>query len=175
MSKILFHVAFPVTDLDATKKFYVDGLGCTLGRESSSAVILGLAGHQCHKRLKSASTGSARTGQPESPNTLRWRRSIRTLEVALAEHTHNVNVRASATKYHAVITGSEPIQRVFEPLELLDTFSVRDWITSQSAAIGENLLGLFRGDHLQVFLRFLGEKDLVGHADLAFSFLRRRA
>ena len=57
MVRILFHLAFPVTDLEATKKFYVDGLGCTLGRESSSAVILGLAGHQCHKRLKSASTG----------------------------------------------------------------------------------------------------------------------
>ena len=46
MSKTLFHLAFPVIDLDATKKFYVDGLGCTLGRESESAVILGLAGHQ---------------------------------------------------------------------------------------------------------------------------------
>ena len=46
MSNILFHLAFPVTDLEATKKFYVDGLGCTLGRESKSAVILGLAGHQ---------------------------------------------------------------------------------------------------------------------------------
>ena len=46
MSKTLFHLAFPVTDLDATKKFYVDGLGCTLGRESDSAAILGLAGHQ---------------------------------------------------------------------------------------------------------------------------------
>ena len=117
----------------------------------------------------------SKNGQTESSNTLRWRRSIRTLEVALAEHTHNVNVRACATEYHAVITSSEPIQRVFEPSELLDTFSVRDWITSQSAAIGENLLGLFRGDCIQVVLRFLGEKDLVGHADLAFSFLRRRA
>ena len=46
MSKTLFHLAFPVTDLAATKKFYVDGLGCTIGRESESAVILGLAGHQ---------------------------------------------------------------------------------------------------------------------------------
>ena len=46
MSKTLFHLAFPVTDLDATKKFYVDGLGCALGRESDSAVILGLAGNQ---------------------------------------------------------------------------------------------------------------------------------
>ena len=46
MTKALFHLAFPVTDLDATKKFYVDGLGCTLGRETDSAIILGLAGHQ---------------------------------------------------------------------------------------------------------------------------------
>jgi hypothetical protein len=46
MSRILYHLAFPVTDLVATRKFYVDGLGCTLGRESDSAVILGLAGHQ---------------------------------------------------------------------------------------------------------------------------------
>lgn len=46
MNKSIFHLAFPVTDLAATKKFYVDGLGCTLGRESDSALILGLAGHQ---------------------------------------------------------------------------------------------------------------------------------
>lgn len=46
MNKALFHLAFPMTDLEATKKFYVEGLGCTLGREADSAVILGLAGHQ---------------------------------------------------------------------------------------------------------------------------------
>jgi extradiol dioxygenase family protein len=46
MGEVVFHIAFPVNDLKATKRFYVDGLGCTLGRESDSAVILGLAGHQ---------------------------------------------------------------------------------------------------------------------------------
>ncbi len=46
MNRALFHLAFPVTDLAATKKFYVDGLGCSLGRETVSAVILGLADHQ---------------------------------------------------------------------------------------------------------------------------------
>jgi extradiol dioxygenase family protein len=46
MSRALFHLAFPVTDLAAAKTFYVDGLGCTLGRETDSAVILGLAGNQ---------------------------------------------------------------------------------------------------------------------------------
>ncbi|ULA60817.1 MAG: Glyoxalase [Nitrospira sp.] len=42
----LFHLAFPVHDLAAAKQFYVEGLGCVLGRESSTAVTLGLAGHQ---------------------------------------------------------------------------------------------------------------------------------
>ncbi|MCE3224399.1 MAG: putative Glyoxalase [Nitrospira sp.] len=42
----LFHLAFPVRDLAAAKHFYVQGLGCVLGRESSKAVTFGLAGHQ---------------------------------------------------------------------------------------------------------------------------------
>ncbi len=46
MSGTLFHLAFPIHDLDAAKRFYVEGLGCALGRESSLAVTFGLAGHQ---------------------------------------------------------------------------------------------------------------------------------
>ncbi len=46
MSDILFHLAFPTHDIDAAKRFYIDGLGCTLGRESKRAVTFGLAGHQ---------------------------------------------------------------------------------------------------------------------------------
>jgi extradiol dioxygenase family protein len=51
MDKILFHLAFPVNDLEATKRFYVDGLGCRLGRESTSAVTLELRGHQLVAQL----------------------------------------------------------------------------------------------------------------------------
>lgn len=46
MEGVIFHLAFPVTDLEEAKRFYVDGLGCTLGRESDRAITLGLAGHQ---------------------------------------------------------------------------------------------------------------------------------
>jgi len=46
MNKIIFHLAFPASDLQETKRFYVEGLGCSLGRESASAVTLELAGHQ---------------------------------------------------------------------------------------------------------------------------------
>ena len=38
MIDILFHLAFPTHDVDAAKRFYLDGLGCTLGRESRQAV-----------------------------------------------------------------------------------------------------------------------------------------
>jgi extradiol dioxygenase family protein len=46
MNNSLFHLAFPVHDLKETLRFYVDGLGCTVGRKSKQAVTLGLAGHQ---------------------------------------------------------------------------------------------------------------------------------
>lgn len=46
MSGIIFHLAFPIHDIESAKRFYVDGLGCTLGRESAQAVTFGLAGHQ---------------------------------------------------------------------------------------------------------------------------------
>lgn len=46
MSAVLFHLAFPIHDLAAAKRFYVEGLGCTVGRESTGAITLGLAGHQ---------------------------------------------------------------------------------------------------------------------------------
>lgn len=46
MSGILFHLAFPIHDIEVAKRFYVDGLGCSLGRESSRAVTFGLGDHQ---------------------------------------------------------------------------------------------------------------------------------
>ena len=46
MSRSVFHLAFPIHDFEATLRFYVDGLGCTVGRRSQQALTLGLAGHQ---------------------------------------------------------------------------------------------------------------------------------
>ncbi len=42
----LFHLAFPIHNIEATLRFYVDGLGCTVGRRTKHAVTLGLAGQQ---------------------------------------------------------------------------------------------------------------------------------
>lgn len=46
MNPVLFHLAFPVTDIAQTKEFYVKGLGCQVGRETPCALILNLYGHQ---------------------------------------------------------------------------------------------------------------------------------
>lgn len=42
----IFHLSFPVENIADTKKFYVEGLGCTAGREGPSSLILNLQGHQ---------------------------------------------------------------------------------------------------------------------------------
>lgn len=59
MSQALFHLTFPVYDLEQAKRFYVDGLGCTLGRESPTAMTLGLGGHQLVAHL------AAQTPEPQ--------------------------------------------------------------------------------------------------------------
>lgn len=46
MNPVLFHLAFPVSDIEQAKVYYGSGLGCEIGRESRHAVILNLYGHQ---------------------------------------------------------------------------------------------------------------------------------
>lgn len=41
-----FHLALPVTDLDETRRFYTDTLGCSTGRTASRWVDLDFFGHQ---------------------------------------------------------------------------------------------------------------------------------
>lgn len=57
MEGVIFHLAFPVSDLEEAKRFYVDGLGCALGRESSRAITLELAGHQLVGHFAPAAEG----------------------------------------------------------------------------------------------------------------------
>ncbi len=42
----IFHLAFPIANISQAKDFYVQGLGCILGRETKNSIILGLYGHQ---------------------------------------------------------------------------------------------------------------------------------
>jgi len=64
MGQVLFHLAFPVTDLEEAKRFYVDGLGCSLGRMSNSAITLNLNGNQLVGHLTRAQSESPKSIYP---------------------------------------------------------------------------------------------------------------
>ena len=48
-----FHLAFPVTDLQLARQFYVEVLGCRVGRESTGWIDFDFFGHQITAHLSS--------------------------------------------------------------------------------------------------------------------------
>lgn len=46
-----FHLAFPVDDLEAARAFYVDVLGCRVGREAARWIDFDFFGHQISAHL----------------------------------------------------------------------------------------------------------------------------
>ena len=46
MAPPLFHLSIPAADLEVTRRWYVEALGCAVGRCSDQALILDLGGHQ---------------------------------------------------------------------------------------------------------------------------------
>lgn len=55
--KNLFHLAFPVNDLDAAREFYGGLLGCEEGRSSERWIDFNLYGHQIVAHLAEGSNG----------------------------------------------------------------------------------------------------------------------
>jgi len=51
-----FHLAFPVTDLQAIRRFYVDLLGCRVGRESDTWIDFDFFDHQITGHLSPPET-----------------------------------------------------------------------------------------------------------------------
>ena len=47
-----FHLAFPVSDLQATRAFYVDVLGCRVGRSAERWIDFDFYGHQISAHLR---------------------------------------------------------------------------------------------------------------------------
>ena len=46
-----FHLAFPVSDIEATRRFFVELLGCKVGREASRWIDFDFFGHQLSAHL----------------------------------------------------------------------------------------------------------------------------
>ncbi|MEM8961248.1 MAG: VOC family protein [Acidobacteriota bacterium] len=67
MSLTPFHLAFPVSDLDATRRFYTEVLGCREGRSAERWVDFDFHGHQISAHLRAGGMvagGGAAGGGP---------------------------------------------------------------------------------------------------------------
>ena len=65
----LFHLAFNVTDLEETRAFYGDMLGCTEGRSTETWVDFDFFGHQlsCHLGTPFTSAPTGKVGDHDVP------------------------------------------------------------------------------------------------------------
>jgi hypothetical protein len=62
----LFHLAFPVHDLDAAREFYGGVLGCEEGRSSESWIDFNLYGHQIVTHLAADAAGVKSTNHVDA-------------------------------------------------------------------------------------------------------------
>ena len=56
-----FHLAFPVLDIEDTRQFFVDVLGCTVGREAEKWIDFEFFGHQISAHVKPEECAAAAT------------------------------------------------------------------------------------------------------------------
>ena len=54
-----FHLAFPINDLEETRAFYTQLLGCKVGREAEKWIDFDFHGHQISAHVKPEETGLA--------------------------------------------------------------------------------------------------------------------
>jgi extradiol dioxygenase family protein len=62
-----FHLAVPVDDLEAARRFYVGLLGCGVGREDSTWIDFDLYGHQLVAHLDETRSGDTRPPRASNP------------------------------------------------------------------------------------------------------------
>lgn len=64
----LFHLAFPVKDLEETRRFYTEILGCGTGRSSEQWIDFNFFGHQVVAHLKPEEAGFASSNSVDGDN-----------------------------------------------------------------------------------------------------------
>lgn len=63
-----FHLAFPVKDLDATRTFYSELLGCAVGRSADSWIDFNFYGHQISAHLVPENINDRRSSPVDGKN-----------------------------------------------------------------------------------------------------------
>ncbi len=135
----LFHLAFPVSDLEATERWYVQGLGCRRGRRSAEALVLELGGHQLVAHLERALPPAQKGIYPRHFG----------LVFATAQELNALERRALEQRLRQ---GGEPRWRFpGTPLEHRSVFLIDpsgNWLEFKHYVNPEAITGL--GDHQQV-------------------------
>ncbi len=63
-----FHLAFPVTNIETTKKFYTEILGCSVGRSAEKWIDFNFFGHQISAHLKPEECQTALANEVDGKN-----------------------------------------------------------------------------------------------------------
>jgi extradiol dioxygenase family protein len=63
-----FHLAFPVVDLEETRKFYTELLGCKIGRTDTKWIDFDFFGHQLSAHLKPEECNTALRNEVDGKN-----------------------------------------------------------------------------------------------------------
>jgi uncharacterized protein len=58
-----FHLAFPVSDIEATRKFFTEVIGCKVGRSAEKWIDFDFFGHQISAHLKPDEVAQAKTNE----------------------------------------------------------------------------------------------------------------
>lgn len=68
MTTPAFHLAFPVLEIESTRRFYVDVLGCKVGRSAERWIDFDFAGHQLSAHLIEDAQGAVGTNAVDGDN-----------------------------------------------------------------------------------------------------------
>ncbi|MEO1437225.1 MAG: VOC family protein [Bacteroidota bacterium] len=69
-----FHLAFPVNDMETTRSFYTEVLGCTIGRTAERWIDFNFFGHQLSAHLKPEETKQRKANEVDGKQVpvLHW-------------------------------------------------------------------------------------------------------
>jgi len=63
-----FHLAFPIRDIEETRTFYQDLLGCAIGRSTEKWIDFNFFGHQLSAHVKPEELSQAKANQVDGKN-----------------------------------------------------------------------------------------------------------
>jgi hypothetical protein len=94
-----FHLAFPIRDIEETRTFYQDLLGCETGRSTEKWIDFNFFGHQLSAHVKPEELAQAKANQVDGKNV-----PVRHFGVVLTwENWHSLADKLKANKLDFII------------------------------------------------------------------------